>query len=73
MLICILNIVKLDTVPTQDPHVCIWKVSGHEEKLFHLGRLHMHPIEWQLKDHWTHTKHLDPAIPVTTNLCQALK
>ena len=42
------------------------------EKLVHLGRLHMRPIQWFLKDHWNHTQPLDRQIPVLPQLVEAL-
>lgn len=53
--------------------MCVLGLLAPMEKLVNLGRLHMHPIQWHVKDHWTHTKHRDHVIPVTTALCQALK
>ena len=43
------------------------------KKLVHLAHLHLHPIQWHLKDHWTNTKNLEHTIPVTTALHQAFR
>ena len=53
--------------------MCVLGTLAAMEKLVHLGRLHMRPLQWHLKDHWVHTQPLDYPIPVTTALRQALK
>lgn len=42
------------------------------EKLVHMGRLHMRPIQWYLKDHWNHTQPLDKQMPVLPSLMEAM-
>ena len=53
--------------------MCVLGTLAAMEKLVHLGRLHMRPIQWHLKEHWNNSKHLDHSVPVTTALRQALK
>ena len=53
--------------------MCVLGTLAAMEKLVHLGRLHMRPIQWHLKDHWNRNKRLEQPIPVTTALRLALK
>ena len=39
--------------------MCVLGTLAAMEKLVHLGRLHMRPIQWYFKDHWNHSKILD--------------
>ena len=43
------------------------------EKQVHLGRLHMRPIQWHLKNHWRVPESLDKVIPVPKSLHPDLK
>ena len=43
------------------------------EKQFHLGRLHIRPIEWQLKNNWRVTESLEKMIPIPRSLHLYLK
>ena len=38
------------------------------EKQVHLGRLHMRPIEWHLKNHWRVPESLEKVIPIPRSL-----
>ena len=43
------------------------------EKLVHLGRLHMRPIQWHLKSHWKTPESLEKWIPIPKSLHVHLK
>ena len=43
------------------------------EKTVPLGRLHIRPFQWHLKNHWKWPQSLDKIIPVTTGLLKHLK
>ena len=43
------------------------------EKQVHLGRLHMRPIQWHLKNNWKVPESLEKVIPVPNSLHQHLK
>ena len=39
-----------------------------KEKQVHLGRLHMRPIQWHLKNNWRFPKSLEKVIPIPSSL-----
>ena len=43
------------------------------EKQVHLGRLHMRPIQWHLKNNWRIPESLEKVIPVTSSLHHNLR
>ena len=49
------------------------RYSHSNKKQVHLGRLHMRPIQWHLKNNWRVPKSLDKVIPVPESLHPHLK
>ena len=63
----ILEIMSLPTCPVRQFMSLIGLLTATEKQV-HLGRLHMRPIQWHLKQHWRIPESLEKVIPIPSSL-----
>ena len=63
----ILEILSLPTCPVQQFMSLIGLLTATEKQV-HLGRLHMRPIQWHLKNNWRIPESLEKVIPIPRSL-----
>ena len=63
----ILEILSLPTCPVRQFMSLIGLLTATEKQV-HLGRLHMKPIQWHLKNHWRIPESLEKVIPIPSSL-----
>ena len=63
----ILEILSLPTCPVRQFMSLIGLLTATEKQV-HLGRLHMRPIQWHLKNHWRIPESLEKVIPIPRSL-----
>ena len=63
----ILEILSLPTCPVQQ-FMSLIGLPTATEKQVHLGRLHMRPIQWHLKNNWRIPESLEKVIPIPRSL-----
>ena len=63
----ILHLLSLPTCPVRDFMSLIGLLTATEKQV-HLGRLHMRPIQWHLKNNWRVPESLEKRIPVPRSL-----
>ena len=61
------EILSLPTCPVQQFMSLIGFLTATEKQV-HLGRLHMRPIQWHLKNHWRIPEPLEKVIPIPRSL-----
>ena len=63
----ILEIMSLPNCPVRQFMSLIGLLTATEKQV-HLGRLHMRPIQWHLKQHWRIPESLEKVIPIPSSL-----
>ena len=63
----ILGLLSIPTCPVRDLMSLIGLLTATEKQV-HLGRLHMRPIQWHLKNNWPVPESLEKVIPVPRSL-----
>ena len=63
----ILEIMSLPNCPVRQFMSLIGLLTATENQV-HLGRLHMRPIQWHLKQHWRIPESLEKVIPIPSSL-----